>query len=93
MLRVTAMTFARFLWHLSVSWLFAKTLGPPGQCNAQQRDCRRTFIAGTISKTEIEKTYKISRRIEAEERGLDGAMMVFTSTQQEVDEQWGLYEG
>ena len=48
---------------------------------------------GTISKPEIEKTYKISRRIEAEERGLDSAMMVFTSTQQEVDEQWGLYEG
>ena len=49
--------------------------------------------AGTIGKAEIEKTYKISRRIEAEERGLDSAMMVFTSTQQEVDEQWGLYEG
>lgn len=42
---------------------------------------------------EIEKTYKISRRIEAEERGLDSAMMVFTSTQQEIDQQWGLYEG
>ena len=37
-------------------------------------------------------TYKISRRIEAEERALENAMMVFTSTQQEIDEQWGLYE-
>ena len=37
-------------------------------------------------------TYKISRRIEAEERALENAMMVFTSTQQEVDEQWGLYD-
>ena len=53
----------------------------------------RVALAGTIGKAEIEKTYKISRRIEAEERGLDSAMMVFTSTQQEVDEQWGLYEG
>ncbi len=49
--------------------------------------------AGTISRAEIEKSYKISRRVEAEERGLDSAIMVFTSTQQEVDEQWGLYEG
>ena len=48
---------------------------------------------GTISRGEIEKTYKISRRVEAEERGLDSAVMVFTSTQQEIDEQWGLYEG
>ncbi|KAK9809313.1 hypothetical protein WJX73_004061 [Symbiochloris irregularis] len=47
--------------------------------------------SGTVSKAEIESTYKISRRIEAEERSLEGATMVFTSTQQEIDEQWGLY--
>lgn len=52
-----------------------------------------TCATGTISRSEIEKTYKISRRIEAEERGLDSAMMVFTSTQQEIDQQWGLYDG
>ena len=40
--------------------------------------------AGTMSKAEIEDSYKISRRIEGEERGLDYATMVFTSTQQEV---------
>lgn len=50
-------------------------------------------VTGTISRAEIEKTYNISRRIKAEERGLDSAMMVFTSTQQEIDEQWGLYDG
>lgn len=37
-----------------------------------------------MSKAEIEDSYKISRRIEGEERGLDQATMVFTSTQQEV---------
>ena len=40
--------------------------------------------AGTMSKAEIEQSYKISRRIEGEERGIDYATMVFTSTQQEV---------
>ncbi len=43
-----------------------------------------TISAGTMSKAEIEDSYKISRRIEGEERGLDYATMVFTSTQQEV---------
>ena len=37
-------------------------------------------------------TYKISRRIEAEERALENAMVVFTSTQEEVEKQWGLYD-
>lgn len=48
---------------------------------------------GTMSKKEIEENYAISRRIEAEERGLETATMVITSTQQEIDEQWGLYDG
>ncbi len=42
------------------------------------------ICAGTMSRDEIESSYKISRRIEGEERALDVAMMVFTSTQQEV---------
>lgn len=49
--------------------------------------------AGSTSRKQIEETYAISRRIEGEERALDAAMMVITSTQQEVDEQWGLYDG
>lgn len=48
---------------------------------------------GTLTRSEIETTYHISRRIEAEEKCLDVATMVFTSTQQEIDEQWGLYDG
>jgi sucrose-phosphate synthase len=46
-----------------------------------------------LTPDQIEETYKISRRIEGEERALDAALMVITSTQQEVDMQWGLYDG
>jgi hypothetical protein len=49
--------------------------------------------SGTVSRKQIEETYAISRRIEGEERALDTAQMVITSTQQEVDLQWGLYDG
>lgn len=49
--------------------------------------------AGTTTRREIEDTYAMSRRIEAEERALDAACLVFTSTQQEVTDQWGLYDG
>eukprot|EP00878_Enallax_costatus_P003956 GHUV01004177.1.p1 GENE.GHUV01004177.1~~GHUV01004177.1.p1 ORF type:complete len:1210 (+),score=383.57 GHUV01004177.1:125-3754(+) len=49
--------------------------------------------SGTATRAEIEDTYAISRRIEGEERSLDAALLVFTSTQQEVKDQWGLYDG
>lgn len=49
--------------------------------------------SGTVTRAEIEETYAISRRIEGEERSLDTALLVFTSTQQEVKDQWGLYDG
>ena len=48
---------------------------------------------GTIDFNEMEATYRISRRIEGEERALDAVSCCFTSTQQEVAEQWGLYDG
>lgn len=48
---------------------------------------------GRLSREDINTTYKIMRRIEAEELGLDCAEMVVTSTRQEIDEQWGLYDG
>nr|AVH87206.1 sucrose-phosphate synthase 4 [Litchi chinensis] len=48
---------------------------------------------GRLSKEDINATYKIMRRIEAEELGLDSAEMVVTSTRQEIEEQWGLYDG
>ncbi|XP_074573953.1 sucrose-phosphate synthase-like [Curcuma longa] len=48
---------------------------------------------GRQSKEDIDATYKIMRRIEAEELSLDAAELVITSTGQEIDEQWGLYDG
>ena len=51
------------------------------------------FSPTWLCRAEIEHTYKINRRVEAEERALDSAIMVFTSTEQEIDEQWGLYDG
>ncbi|KAF6141492.1 hypothetical protein GIB67_000873 [Kingdonia uniflora] len=48
---------------------------------------------GRHSREDINSTYKIMRRIEGEELGLDSAEMVVTSTRQEIEEQWGLYDG
>ncbi|KAF5465043.1 hypothetical protein F2P56_015075 [Juglans regia] len=48
---------------------------------------------GRQSKEDINSTYKIMRRIEGEELSLDAAELVITSTKQEIDEQWGLYDG
>lgn len=48
---------------------------------------------GRLSKEDINATYKILRRIGGEELGLDAAEMVVTSTRQEIEEQWGLYDG
>ncbi|KAK9082619.1 hypothetical protein Scep_029090 [Stephania cephalantha] len=45
------------------------------------------------STEDINSTYKIFRRIEAEEFSIDAAEMVITSTRQEIDQQWGLYDG
>ncbi|KAB1213658.1 putative sucrose-phosphate synthase 2 [Morella rubra] len=48
---------------------------------------------GRQSKEDINSTYKIMRRIEGEELSLDAAELVITSTKQEIEEQWGLYDG
>lgn len=48
---------------------------------------------GRLSKDEINETYKIMRRIEAEELTLDASEVVITSTQQEIEEQWRFYNG
>ena len=48
---------------------------------------------GRMSKEEINNTYKIMRRIEAEELSLDASEIVITSTRQEIEEQWQLYDG
>ncbi|KAJ0984332.1 hypothetical protein J5N97_002688 [Dioscorea zingiberensis] len=48
---------------------------------------------GRQTREEINATYKIMRRIEAEELALDSSDIVVTSTKQEIEEQWQLYDG
>ncbi|CAI9092675.1 OLC1v1027986C2 [Oldenlandia corymbosa var. corymbosa] len=48
---------------------------------------------GRQSREEINATYRIMRRIEAEEISLDASEVVITSTRQEIEEQWQLYDG
>lgn len=48
---------------------------------------------GRQTKEEINETYKIMRRIEAEELCLDASEIIITSTRQEIEEQWRLYDG
>lgn len=48
---------------------------------------------GRQSKEEVNATYRIMRRIEAEELSLDASDVVITSTKQEIEEQWRLYDG
>ncbi|KAJ0969185.1 hypothetical protein J5N97_022062 [Dioscorea zingiberensis] len=48
---------------------------------------------GRQSREDINATYRIMRRIEAEELSLDASELVITSTRQEIEEQWGLYDG
>lgn len=76
--------------------LMASTLGVPQITTGHslgRNKLEHLLSSGGLTRNQIEATYNISRRIEAEERCLDVSTMVFTSTQQEVDEQWGLYNG
>ncbi|XP_076952984.1 putative sucrose-phosphate synthase 1 [Bidens hawaiensis] len=47
---------------------------------------------GRQSKDDINTTYRIMRRIEAEEITVDSSEVIITSTRQEIDEQWNLYD-
>lgn len=55
------------------------------------RSKRKQLLAGGMKRDEIEARYNISRRIDAEEELLGVAECVITSTQQEVVEQYGMY--
>ncbi|KAL5697894.1 sucrose-phosphate synthase [Ranunculus cassubicifolius] len=48
---------------------------------------------GRQSKDEINSLYKIMRRIEAEELTIDASEVIITSTRQEIEDQWSLYDG
>jgi sucrose-phosphate synthase len=53
---------------------------------------RKQLLASGLKRDEIEATYHISRRIEAEETTLGVAARIITSTQQEIEQQYGLYD-
>jgi sucrose-phosphate synthase len=53
---------------------------------------RRRLIASGMSEEAIEERFRVSRRISAEERALENASLIIASTQQEIDEQYALYD-
>ena len=55
------------------------------------RDKRKRLLAKGLSAQEIETTYNMSRRIHAEEELLANADLVITSTRNEIDSQYVLY--
>ncbi len=53
---------------------------------------RQRLLDQGMAEEAIEKRYRITRRIDAEEYALDNASFVVTSTNQEVEEQYALYD-
>ncbi|TWT59898.1 HAD-IIB family hydrolase [Rubinisphaera italica] len=53
---------------------------------------RERLMANASNAANIEKTYNLTQRIEAEEFALETAAMVVTSTNQEVEQQYGIYD-
>lgn len=53
---------------------------------------KQRLLEGGMKAETVEKRYRITRRIEAEETALDHAGFVVASTRQEVDEQYALYD-
>ncbi|MFQ6370888.1 HAD-IIB family hydrolase [Shewanella sp. YIC-542] len=56
------------------------------------RDKRKRLMAGGMTSPEVELKYNIRRRIEAEEQVLANANLVITSTRQEIESQYELYD-
>ncbi len=56
------------------------------------RDKRRRLLAMGLRRAEIEERYNLSRRIEAEEEVLANAELVITSTHNEIEDQYELYD-
>jgi sucrose-phosphate synthase len=55
------------------------------------RDKRKRLLAKGLSGEDIEATYTMARRIHAEEQVLANAELIITSTNNEIEEQYGLY--
>ncbi len=77
-----------------VGSLLAHQLGVPlvHTSHSLGRTKRKQLLASGIKRSEIETAYNISRRIEAEETTLGVAERVITSTQQEIEQQYALYD-
>jgi len=56
------------------------------------RDKRRQFLLSGVKQEDIEKKYNITRRIHAEEETLAAANIVITSTTQEIEKQYLVYD-
>ncbi len=56
------------------------------------RDKRKRLLAKGLSRSAIESTYNMSRRINAEEELLANADLVITSTRNEIEAQYSLYD-
>jgi sucrose-phosphate synthase len=56
------------------------------------RDKRKRLLAKGLSREAIETTYNMSRRVAAEEELLANADLVITSTRNEIESQYGLYD-
>lgn len=56
------------------------------------RSKRKRLLASGATRDEIETTYNMSRRIDAEESTLAAASRVIVSTNQEIEDQYGLYD-
>jgi sucrose-phosphate synthase len=56
------------------------------------RDKRRRLLAMGLTMEDIEQRYHMSRRIDAEEDTLTNAYLVITSTRNEIEEQYELYD-
>ncbi len=55
------------------------------------RDKRKRLLASGLSRDEIELTYNMGRRVDAEEEILANADLIITSTHNEIEQQYGLY--
>lgn len=55
------------------------------------RDKRKRLLARGLTREQIEDTYTMERRIDAEEEVLANADLVITSTHNEIEQQYGLY--
>ncbi|MGE5155636.1 MAG: HAD-IIB family hydrolase [Bdellovibrio bacteriovorus] len=56
------------------------------------RDKRQRLLAAGMEGAEIDRRYNMVRRVDAEEETLANADLVITSTRNEIEEQYGLYD-